>query len=340
MKFKLVVAATFTARPLEESLRFWREQFEIPFDIEFAPYGQIFQSLLDPASAWMQNKQGANLALVRIEDWVQGTTSLDDFAVRLEANVAEFLEVLGAAQSQTSAPGMLAVCLPSNVIAQDVERAEIINRLESQLVAGASRIPGIRVLDGQALAVQYQVNPVNDPAADAAGHVPYTPEYFAALGSAFVRGLVALGSPYRAIVADADETLWQGVCGEDGPENVKLTPGHLALQEWLRAQRDAGVKLALASQNSEDDVLAVMTRHPEMRLQKADWSAWRVNWQPVALNLESVADELGLSPAEMVYISSNPVECAQVRERHPETLTLQLPQDGEIPSFLSHIWIG
>ncbi len=341
MKLKLVVAATFTVDPLQEPLRFWLEQFEIPFEIEFAPYAQMFQSLLDPVSAWMQNRNGVNFALVRLEDWVQGTTSSDEFAERLESNVNDFIEVLAAAQMQATTACWLAVCPPSNGIVQDATRAQVVTRLAARLVERARAIQGIRFLDGDLITLQYQVNPVNDPGADAAGHVPYTPEYFAALGTAFVRDVLTLApSPYRAIVTDADDTLWQGVCGEDGPEHVSLTPGHLVLQEWLSKRQAAGIRLAMTSQNSLEDVQTVFTTHSGMRLQASDWSAWRVNWQPVTLNLESVANEFGVSPAEMIYISSNPVECAQVRERHPETLTLQLPPDQEIPAFLSHLWFG
>jgi acyl transferase domain-containing protein len=42
-----VVASNFTADPIEESLKFWGDHFHAPVQVEFAPYDQIFQQLLE-----------------------------------------------------------------------------------------------------------------------------------------------------------------------------------------------------------------------------------------------------------------------------------------------------
>src|SRR5206468_12650840 len=68
-KQSIAIASTFTAEPLEESLAFWMRQLEIPSEIEFAPYNQVFQQLLDPSSLLARNTSGANIVLVRLEDW-------------------------------------------------------------------------------------------------------------------------------------------------------------------------------------------------------------------------------------------------------------------------------
>ena len=53
--------------------------------------------------------------------------------------------------------------------------------------------------------------------------VPYTPLYFAALGTMVARTIHALRMhPFKVIALDCDNTLWKGTCGEDGPENVAL----------------------------------------------------------------------------------------------------------------------
>ena len=68
---RLAIAATFTAEPLEEAMDFWMGELELPASIEFAPYNQVFQQLLDPGSLLSQNRQGVNVVLVRLEDWVR-----------------------------------------------------------------------------------------------------------------------------------------------------------------------------------------------------------------------------------------------------------------------------
>ena len=61
--------------------------------------------------------------------------------------------------------------------------------------------------------------------------------------------------PAKCIVLDCDNTLWNGICGEDGPQGIVLDEPRRALQESLVAQHDAGMLLAIASKNNVDDVL-------------------------------------------------------------------------------------
>jgi hypothetical protein len=67
------IAATFTAEPVEPSLNYWLTQFSLANAIRFAPFNQIFQALLDPASALNQNTGGINALLIRPMDWVEAT---------------------------------------------------------------------------------------------------------------------------------------------------------------------------------------------------------------------------------------------------------------------------
>ena len=66
---RIAIAATFTADPVEEALAFWIEEIERPGSIEFAPYNQVYQQLLDPNSLLGRNRQGINIVLLRLEDW-------------------------------------------------------------------------------------------------------------------------------------------------------------------------------------------------------------------------------------------------------------------------------
>ena len=65
----LVIAANFTAEPLEDSLNFWGDHFDVPIHIEFAPYNQIFQQLLDDGKRVSQEQRGVNVILLGLEEW-------------------------------------------------------------------------------------------------------------------------------------------------------------------------------------------------------------------------------------------------------------------------------
>jgi len=172
------------------------------------------------------------------------------------------------------------------------------------------------------------------------GKIPYTEEYFCALATALVRYAYSLFMPpYKVVVLDCDNTLWKGICGEDGPSGVEIDPPRRTLQEFLLQQRDSGMLLCMASKNNEQDVLDVFQQHPEMPLNLHHFISWRINWDSKADGLISLSKELGLGLDSFIFVDDNPKESAEVSERLPEVLSLTLPtQIEEPPHFLDHIW--
>jgi FkbH-like protein len=145
--------------------------------------------------------------------------------------------------------------------------------------------------------------------------------------------------PYKVIVLDCDQTLWQGICGEDGTDGIIISSPHQALQELMVAQHDKGMLLCLCSKNNEEDVIQVFKHRSEMSLQLQHFICWRINWQPKSENLKSISQELQLGLDSFIFIDDNPVECAEVQANCPEVLTLQLPEKtNSIPTFIRHIW--
>ena len=69
------VAASFTADSLEMPLRFWMEELGQQAQIQFAPYGQVFQQLLTDNRSLSTNNIGIRVTLVRLEDWGGSSTS-------------------------------------------------------------------------------------------------------------------------------------------------------------------------------------------------------------------------------------------------------------------------
>jgi FkbH-like protein/FkbM family methyltransferase len=75
-KRDIAVAATFTAEPVGESLRYWLSRLALAAEIQFAPYNQPFQQLLDPTSLFARNRDGVNVLLIRFEDWMAEASKL------------------------------------------------------------------------------------------------------------------------------------------------------------------------------------------------------------------------------------------------------------------------
>lgn len=342
----IAVTATFTAEPLEEPLRFWAKELDLPVAIQFAAYNQAFQQLLDPTSLLARNSRGLNVVLVRLEDWERNEAVTNGHAARdssdlIERAVRELISALKSAAGRSAVPYLVCICPSAKALAQEPQRAEFFQRQERELTAQLAGQANVNVVTPEQLFTLYPVPDHYDPRGDELGHVPYTPEFFTALATMIARTLhLQRRSAPKVIVLDCDQTLWAGVCGEDGPDGIELRAPHRALQEFMRAQLDAGRLLCLCSKNSPEDVHAVFERHPEWPLKLEHFAASRINWLPKSGNLEALAQELNLGIESFILVDDNPVECAEVQSNCPAALALQLPEDPEgFPEFLQHAWI-
>jgi len=325
-EFCLAIAATFTAEPLEQSLLFWLKELEISSYLEFTPYNQIFQELLDPSSLFSNNKQGINLVLVRLEDW-QGSQEEEVYR-----NIKDFSQLIEKSLTQHKTPYIVVIC-PSSPAQQS-----LLEKAEKELSEKLASLAGLNLVTKQDLET-YPVENYYDQTRDELGHIPFTPLFFTALGTVIARKIYSLkNTPHKVIVLDCDNTIWQGVVGEDGVEGIKITPQYREIQKFMLQQKEAGMLLSLCSKNTEADVLEVFQKREDLELKLEDLVNWKVNWQPKSENLKALARELNLGLDSFIFIDDNPVECAEVRNNAPEVLTINLPIEKEPGQFLKHIW--
>lgn len=336
LRTALVVAATFTAEPIRDALAFWATQLGMPADIRFAPYNQVFQQLLDPSSELLRNRDGINVLLLRLEDWAAAAYGWES----VEQHVQDFLSILETFVRQTTAMTLIGICPASPAATVEPAQRGLIEQLERLIVDQVRRLHGVYLLDLTDAVARYQVQERYDPMADHLGHIPFTPAFFTALGTAVMRQIYALQhAPWKVIAVDCDNTLWRGVCGEDGADGIRVDGPYVALQRFLLHQREQGMLLCLCTKNNEADVLAAFAAHPEMPLCLEHFTAQRINWLPKSENLVSLADELRLGLESCIFLDDSALECAEVQGRCPSVLTLQLPDDPTaIPAFLDHVW--
>jgi len=336
---RFAISATFTAEPAAPALRFWARRLGREADIRFAPYNQLLQTLHDPAGEFAGTKLGLNVVLARIEDLGQ-FNRLDRAALdRISDNVTHLAAALRTEAGRFNAPLLAVVCAPSPEF-ESGAGSEFCRTEALRLKGMCAAVHNLTILDWTDLASMYPVAAEFNAEGERLGRIPYTDEYFAALATAAVRHWDALTRPpYKVIAVDCDNTLWAGICGEDGPEHVRLGEPHRSLQNLLLEQRTAGMVLAMVSKNNEKDVLDTFAAHPEFPLRPEHFAAWRINWRPKEDNLAALAGELGLGLDSFIFIDDNPKECAEVSDAAPEVLTIPLPADArETPAFLMRVW--
>ncbi|MDB9373597.1 non-ribosomal peptide synthetase [Nodularia sphaerocarpa] len=261
---------------------------------------------------------------------------------QIEQTVKDFGSALKTAIMRSPNPYFVCIC-PSSPT-NDTATNTLYERMAELLAADLKNVSGMYLIKSQELTSIYPVEQYYDAYGDELGHIPYTPAFFCALATMLARKIFALkSSPYKVVVLDCDNTLWSGICGEDGVAGVKITLADRALQEFIVSQQAAGKLICLCSKNQEEDVFAVFDQHQDMVLKRHHLVNWRINWESKSANLKSLAAELQLSLDSFIFIDDNPLECAEVKANCPEVLTLKLPekpntQSDHLTQFLAHIW--
>ena len=307
---------------------------------EVAPYGQVTQFLMQPPA-----EDAADFAVI----WTRPEISIPSFArvvayedvdpAQLAAELAQF-----AALIVRAAAGYKAVFVPTWVQPAwlrgrgmaDGRPSGVTRTLTSlnlQLMEALEGASNVFVLDAQRWL----------HGAGRAGHNPrgwylgkvalprgVMREAAADIRAAFV-GL--RGAAKKLLVLDLDDTLWGGIVGDAGWENLRLggpDPQGESFADFQRAIKNLkrrGVVLALVSKNEESVALEAIRQHPEMVLKEDDFVGWRINWTDKARNIADLATELNLGLQSVVFIDDNPVERARVREALPEVFVPEWPED-------------
>ena len=127
---------------------------------------------------------------------------------------------------------------------------------------------------------------------------------FADFFSQVVRTLLTTKSKVLAI--DLDNTLWGGVLGEDGIENLNIGKDYPAnvywrIQQVVYALKSRGIVLVLLSKNNITDVTMAFDSL-SMPLKLSDFSVVKANWKSKYANLIDASEELSLGIDSFVFL--------------------------------------
>ena len=132
------------------------------------------------------------------------------------------------------------------------------------------------------------------------------------------------GGPVRKVLAlDLDNTLWEGVVGEDGIDGISPRTD---FQREIKALKDRGILLVALSKNNPEDVEPVWSDR-RMVLKREDFVAMAIDWGCKADNLGRIAGELNLSADAFVFVDDNPVQREEMRAKRPEVAVPEFPPD-------------
>ena len=143
------------------------------------------------------------------------------------------------------------------------------------------------------------------------------------------------GKNKKAFVLDLDNTLWGGIVGDDGPENLEIgqetSMGQVyqEFQGYLKEHKKIGVLLNVDSKNEEENALAGL-KHPEGILKPEDFIVIKANWLPKSQNLIEIASELNIGRDALVFVDDNPAEREIIRQHVPETAVPEMTDGDQV----------
>ena len=140
------------------------------------------------------------------------------------------------------------------------------------------------------------------------------------------------GKIRKCLVLDLDNTVWGGVIGDDGFDNIQL--GGLGIgkaftefQHWVKKLQQRGIIVCVCSKNTASVAKEPFERHPDMVLRLKDIAVFMANWEDKRNNIRQIQQILNIGFDSMVFLDDNPLERDMVRNRIPNISVPDLPED-------------
>lgn len=136
------------------------------------------------------------------------------------------------------------------------------------------------------------------------------------------------GKNKKALVLDLDDTLWGGVIGDDGCDGitlgseVALGQAFLEFQQYIKAHKDLGIILNIASKNDLSNAIAGLN-HPNSMFSPDDFAVIEANWENKDFSIRKIASVLNIGLDSLVFVDDNPLERAIVKEFNSEVAVLE-----------------
>ena len=137
----------------------------------------------------------------------------------------------------------------------------------------------------------------------------------------------------KMIITDLDNTLWNGILGEDGVDSIKASSEgrgfhHFIYQTFLKKLKESGTLLSICSKNDKDLVIKAFKEN-NFILDLDDFVSIQASYNPKSLQIKELAKALNLGLESFVFIDDNPVEISEVHNALPEVTCILFSSNKE-----------
>jgi FkbH-like protein len=318
--------------------------YDYGFDLQIweADFNQIERQVFDPESELYQNKPELviifhstlkllgkynklkpeacrNLAAVQLE-------LVENVCVSLNANLNTKIIYYNYSEIEDSVFGNYANQVESSFLFQ-------LRKLNYELMLFATRQSNFYLTDLSTIQSRVGKAAFFQPSIYINTDMIFSIDVLPEVASSTLDVISALNGKFKkCLILDLDNTIWGGIIGDDGLENIQL--GSLGIgkaftefQYWIKKLKARGIILAVCSKNTESIAKEPFEKHPDMVLRLNDIAVFIANWENKADNIRQIQSILNIGFDSMVFLDDNPFERNMVRENIPGILVPELPED-------------
>jgi FkbH-like protein len=151
------------------------------------------------------------------------------------------------------------------------------------------------------------------------------------------------GKSFKMIIVDADNTLWNGVIGEDGFGKINFKKNNFNFYEFQKKimyYKSKGVLLALCTKNNLQDIKNFFKyKKNKMHIKLSDFVEISSNWERKSDNILKIIKTINILPEHVFFIDDNIREIKEVSQKIRKLNCFQLEHNEETISELDRTFI-
>jgi FkbH-like protein len=200
----------------------------------------------------------------------------------------------------------------------------------AQLAAELAKRRGVTVLRTEGFGAESEHASGYDLKSDLLTGFPYTREYAATFAGKLAAALQP-PSPKKGLITDLDNTLWDGIVGEIGPEAIAWDLSshshfHALYQKMLASFAEAGVLIGIASKNDPNAVKQGLAR-TDLLVRPEQIFPVEAHWDSKSSSVSRILETWNISADSVVFVDDSPLELAEVSRAHPGMECMLFPKE-------------
>ncbi len=340
----VAILRNITLEPIEPYLKYLAFQSGWKLNVSWGSYNQIFQEVVADVDGLINNNLDFIFIFHKLEvlspNLVNNFTSMNEHEIEDEVSriIKYMSSIFEAITTKASAQILcnsfeLPVFPAYGIREAQIENGQlgIINELNMKLRRLVGQHRCVDIIDFNQLCMRVGANDFYDFRYWHLARSPYSRDGLNEIATEIFKIVRAhKGKNKKCLILDCDNTLWGGIIGEDGLDNIKLGadyPGscYSEFQMEVLQLYNKGVIIALCSKNNEEDVWQVFKEHSNMILKKEHIAATQINWDDKSTNIRRLSEDLNIGLDSMVFVDDSDFEVNLIRELLPMVSVLHIP---------------